>query len=183
MLDLPRVVKRGRIHSSQITPKGVEALQIASANSNRKIWKHLLIGEQNRWDPSTANRVINELTEGGYIERQDNAIPTRRQEYVLTKLGQDVISKYKIPEQGMSVRGLFSNMGGGLFVVTLNDSGFGMTSGSYFSAPIGLEGIHVKSIIGDPVLGLETKICPKCGKVNADERSCIRCGAPLQSDG
>jgi len=67
-------------------------------------------------------------------------------------------------------------------MVTLNHLGFGMTSGAYFSAPIGLEGIHVKSIEGDPVLGLGTKICPKCGRANANVPLCTGCGAPLQSD-
>jgi predicted transcriptional regulator len=181
-LDLPRVVKRGRISSSQITPKGVEALQIASANSDGKIWKHLLIGKKHRWDPSTADRVIDELAEAGYIERQANMIPTRRHEYVLTDFGRDVVSKFEIPRRGMSVRGLFANMGGGLFVVTLNDSGFGMTGGTYFSAPTGLEGMHVKWIEGDPVLGLGTKICPKCRRTNLDVPSCTYCGATLQGD-
>jgi hypothetical protein len=182
MLNLPRVVKRGRIDPSQITPKGVEALQIASANPDRKIWKHLLIGKEHRWDPSTADRVIDELAEAGYIERQPNMNPTRRHEYVLTRFGKYVTSKYKIPERGMSLRGLFANMGGGLFAVALNNSGFGMTGGTYFSAPIGLEGIHVKWKEGDPVLGLGTKICPKCGRINLDAPFCTYCRAPMQGD-
>ena len=168
-------MKRGKIRSDQITPKGVRALNLASSEGN--IWKHLLIGKQNRWPPSTANRTIDQLAEARYIASAPATTSHLRSNFVLTERGALVASKLRVASQGMRVPGFAVNLGGGEFVLTLSNLAFGMASGAYISCPTGQNQFRVASTKGDPVLGIGAKICPRCGEVSANIWTCDTCGA------
>ncbi len=173
MLRLPRVVKRRKITPQQITPKGVEALNIAS--SNGPIWQHRLIREYG-WYNQTANRTVHGLANAGYLAKEAETGPRLRCNFALTEFGAQVGSRFLTASQRMTIPDSFANLGGGKIVLRLNDLYFGIASGAYFSCPVVPSRMFVDSIEGDPVLGIGVRICPKCGKVNLVGSACANCG-------
>jgi hypothetical protein len=173
MSGFPRVVQRGRINSTQITPKGVEALEIAITHGG--VWKYLLIGKY-WWRPSTADRTIDGLAESGYIARMAEAGSGSRHKYVATELGKQVALRFRNAKPRMKLPSSITNLGGGDLIIRWDDSVLGMTSGAFFSGPVGLDDIRVYSTEGNPVVGMGVKICPRCGKVNETGSPCARCG-------
>ena len=178
-------MRRGRITSNQITPNGVKALQFVK--SKGEIWKYGLtkkeipkddsVDKQHSWYVSTANRAVDQLAEGSYTTRKnDDNGPHLRRNYVPTERGNLVAPRMMIASPGMRMPDSGANLGGGTIGVALSNIGFGMTSGAFFSCPVGYGGLSVAWVDGDPVVGIGARICPKCGKTSTDVSACDNCG-------
>jgi hypothetical protein len=173
MVDLPKVVKRGRITPCQITPKGVEALNIAIIEEERKssIWQYKLI-RQYGWDPSTASRVAHALVEAGYWHNEAYTAPDMRCNFTLTERGKEVGSEYVRASQRMTIPSSMTNLGAGELVIGMSDLYFRMPPGGYISAPDVLRKLRVVSIEGEPVVSSKVRQCQYCGKIHSIETSC-----------
>jgi len=173
ILNRPRIVERGRISSNQITPKGVEALNIASFEEKRnsRIWQYKLDREYG-WYRSTASRVVHALVKAGYLEKEGDTAPRMRSNFRLTEKGKDVNSECWIASQGMTIPSSMTNLGGGRLVLGMSNLSFGMPPGAYISAPDVPRKLRVESIEGSPVVSSKVRQCSHCGKIHSIETPC-----------
>ena len=170
---LPRIVERGRISSNQITPKGVEALNIAKCEEKRnsRIWQYKLV-EEYGWHRSTASRVVHGLVEAGYLEKDGDAAPRMRSNFTLTEKGKEVGSEYLKASQRMTIPSSMTNLGAGELVIGMSNLYFGMPPGAYISAPDVPRRLCVVSIEGEPVVSSKFRQCQYCRKIHSIETSC-----------